>query len=489
MDIVNNFIKIIFINYIIYCVYNKIINNKNNNTYMNIVEIILSILISIIYLASTQSINLLIVLVLILLINIIIIHKITKQDINHVAIIYIIAFAIGYVTYLIALLIAGVLLKLFIPSIDYKTPISLITIPIIQILIIKITFKTRRLKNGLNFLNNINENIKLKKYIILFTSIALLIYVFLQTHNSITINNYIFIGIILLAISLIFWIQHEITEHYKKHMKDRTIEMQKKEIDEQQKIMEEVKQENYHLASVIHKYNHRINAIEKALSKSIQTNENTEFANELAPLLEETKNISQNFTNETTIIQELPKTNIFGIDNMLSYMADEARKHNIHFDLKINDNINYLIENIISQDKFETLLGDHIKDAIIAINTSENQNKSIIVIIGKINNCYELSIYDTGVEFEIDTLLKLGEAPITTHKNEGGTGIGFMTTFATMKDTKSSLIIEEYNQKTTNYTKSITIKFDGKSEYRIYSYRAEQINAKNKNNRIIVKEI
>ena len=37
-----------------------------------------------------------------------------------------------------------------------------------------------------------------------------------------------------------------------------------------------------------------------------------------------------------------------------------------------------------------------------------------------------------------------------------------MTTFETLKDSKASLQIEEYNTQTTNYTKSVTIRFDGK---------------------------
>ena len=36
-----------------------------------------------------------------------------------------------------------------------------------------------------------------------------------------------------------------------------------------------------------------------------------------------------------------------------------------------------MINNLISEEELETLLADHIKDAIIAINHTENINKSI----------------------------------------------------------------------------------------------------------------
>lgn len=105
------------------------------------------------------------------------------------------------------------------------------------------------------------------------------------------------------------------------------------------------------------------------------------------------------------------------------------------------------------------------------------------------DGAYELSIYDTGVEFDIPTLLKLGTEPITTHKNDGGSGLGFMTTFETLKSCKASLVIEEYDAAVTNYTKSVTVRFDGKCEYRIYSYRADKIKSESNNRKIIIKNI
>ena len=87
----------------------------------------------------------------------------------------------------------------------------------------------------------------------------------------------------------------------------------------------------------------------------------------------------------------------------------------------------------------------------------------------------------------IPTLLKLGKEAITTHKDTGGSGIGFMTTFETMQECKASLIIEEKQPISNNdYTKSITIRFDGKNEYIIKSYRADKIQEQKTEDRIII---
>lgn len=65
-----------------------------------------------------------------------------------------------------------------------------------------------------------------------------------------------------------------------------------------------------------------------------------------------------------------------------------------------------------------------------------------------------------------------------------------MTTFETLKDYKASLIIEERHEvKENDYTKSVIIRFDGNNEYKIRSYRGNQIRNKIKDNRIIIGDL
>lgn len=169
---------------------------------------------------------------------------------------------------------------------------------------------------------------------------------------------------------------------------------------------------------------------------------------------------------------ELDKTGIENIDDMLKYMQIECIKNKIDFTLKITGNIYYMINNLINKEDLETLLADHIKDAIIAINHTENINKSILVRLGDIDGNYGLYIYDSGVEFPKEVLENLGKKPCTTYKNEGGTGMGFMNTFDTLRKCNASLIIEELNEpKEDNYTKIVEIKFDKKNEFKVNSYK------------------
>ena len=92
---------------------------------------------------------------------------------------------------------------------------------------------------------------------------------------------------------------------------------------------------------------------------------------------------------------------------------------------------------------------------------------------------------DSGIEFEIDTLVNLGTKPITTHKDEDGTGMGFLNTFDTLNKHKASMVIEEIGKPSKdNYTKVIMIKFDNKNEFKIKSYRAQEIEQRGINNNL-----
>jgi hypothetical protein len=216
----------------------------------------------------------------------------------------------------------------------------------------------------------------------------------------------------------------------------------------------------------------------------------SEIGEELAVDIHELTKEYSNKQKDSKNLDKLPKTEILEIDNMFYYMQTEAANKNIDFSLQITGNIYYMINNIIPKNLLVTLIGDHLKDAIIAIDSSNNSYKNILAILGINDDIYELCIYDSGIEFEIDTLLNLGLKPITTHKDTGGTGIGFITTFETLNKTKASLIIEEKHAMTeTDYTKAVRIRLDNKNEYKIVSYRAEEIRKKTKDNRIIIEDL
>lgn len=399
---------------------------------------------------------------------------------------YIISFIVSYALYNIGLVIAGIAIGLVLPSIEKTNLICMLIIIAVYSLLVFAFLKFKRIKNGFNFLKKLN--IRTSTIVILFFVAIVIMFLIVPKNITYRLKEIVLISTMFLAISLLFLIKMLITKHYKNNIRDRNISIQKEEIDANEKVIEELKEQNLKLSTTIHKYNHRLSSLESSIRK-VMDKSNAEFASELSIVLEQTKKVASQFAEETKVRVHIPSTNVVAIDNMLEYMKNEAIKSNIDFTLKLSDSIKPLLEKYIPEDKFETLLADHIKDAIIAINAKNDGYKSIMVLIGAVQGAYELSIYDTGVEFDIDTLLKLGTEPITTHKENGGSGLGFMTTFETLRLSKASLVIEEYDTSVTNYTKSVTIRFDGKCEYRIYSYRSEEINKACNGRKIIIKKI
>ena len=365
--------------------------------------------------------------------------------------------------------------------------VEYIILGVVQILLVYLFFRIRRFRNGFSFLNMNNKKTIKIGIIICLILIIFAILIGKNTEDTM-IDTICTIIIISGGIAMFDWIKKSITKYYKEKMKERTVEIQQEQIKQQDEKIKDLQTELADVLQINHKYSHRISAMEKAVTKlgtKLQANE--EFAEECGDILSSIKKLSKEYKEEVaSVIKEtkLPKTNIFSIDNLLEYMKQEAEKDKIDFELNLDFDISEILETKIPQSKLETMIADHIRDAIIAINCSENKERKIKVVLDKEDNNYQIKFYDTGIEFEIETLSKLGLKRATTHKATGGSGIGFMTTFETLKQCKASLIIEEYyNQE---YTKAVIIKFDNKNEYRIHSYRAEEIKNKIQDNRIII---
>lgn len=480
------FIKVCVIIIFSIFIYTKITNRQKFGMIHNLVFAICGVILSLAYAFGVRYVSKFVAFIIVDFVNGLILFLVSKDKKPYFIIAYELSVIIAYVIYVISLVITGILLAIIIPEADYADFICVLAILIIYFLIYTCIMHSKRVKNGFNFIKNITSN--MVYWLLLVFGIVVILFEFIPKEIPYKSQESIFIGTIFIAISLFMIIKNQITKHYRNNMRDRTIIVQKEEIDAAEEMINELKSQNLKLATTIHKYNHRLSSLENSIRK-VMDNSNVEFSNELSIVLEQTKKIEKQFASETKVDVKLQPTNVVSVDNMLEYMKSEAIKYGIDFTLKVNDSIRPLIDKYITEDQFETLLGDHIKDAIIAINSKGEGYKSILVLIGVVDGAYELSIYDTGIEFEIPTLLKIGEEPITTHENEGGSGLGFMTTFETLKSSKASLVIEEYDTSVTNYTKSITIRFDGKCEYRIYSYRSDSIKPKCTGRKIIVKSI
>lgn len=447
-----------------YTIYkNTDIKNKKIKILLSIV--IISMICGVIKYIS-NSMNSIICLILLLSLMF---SKFIKNNIYSSALITTICLSINYILFLIAAAISYFPNRFMGIKNNY---IGFISIAIIYFISIYMFFRIKKFKNGINFLKEKRINEYFDILVLNISTIIIFMIVILPNYSKI-ISRTLWIEFAVFSIIMFITIHKSLQLYYKQKMLIQDLEETKKELEDKKQEIEKLEKENLNFSKVSHSIAHKQKSLEHKLNELMLKNE---ISSEI-DIRDRINAISKELIPTAT--RELSKTDIVEIDDMLKYMQVECIKNKIEFELQISGNIHQMINNHIEKENLEILLADHIKNAIIAINHSDNSNKSILVRLGMIDGYYSLYIYDSGIEFEIDTLTKLGKVPSTTHKEEGGTGMGFMNTFDTLKKYKASMIINEYGHPSKeNYTKVLMIKFDKMNEFKIKSYRSEEIENK-----------
>ncbi len=482
-------IKLCFI--VLFSIYTslKLVNQNKFTLFNQLTFILIYIVISIFCGVIKYSIGFSLSIVILFILVSFIFAISTKNSIGYSMIIVIISLSINYILSFISLLASFTILRAIKIQNDL---VSLLFIILFHFLFIYFFFKKRRFKNGLAFLQPVNKSEYLD-LLILNICVTLMFSFILITNYDKTFIVTLFITMIVLSIIMFITIQKTLTLYYKQKLMKQQIEETNKELENKDKIIEKLQAENINFSKISHSIAHRQKSLEYKLDKLISSKNSNTNLSSTENLKSEINKISEDYLssiNNIKTIPDLQKTGIPKIDDMLSYMQSECFKNKINFILNIKGNIYYMTNHFISVDKLEILLADFIKNSIIAINCSKNINRTILLVLGYVNNSYELCISDTGIEFEIDTLRNLGYTATTTHKDTGGTGYGFMNTFDTLREFKASLVIEEIGlPNISNYTKSIKVIFDNKNEFIIRSYRYNEMKNLQFNSKAILEEL
>lgn len=451
------YFRLLVVNLGTYYIFLKIINGQKNRL-ANIIKMFFIFLVTFINLYVNVVTNNLTGTMITLLLLIVLFDKVGYNTTSYT----IISFGISNLIFFLSVMISGIPGVLFRV---YNFNISLVIIITIYILLLFFVMKSKRIKYGFSFLTSKSKN-DYFDFVMISLSVIILFLIVVLKNNDFLITERMGIFVIMFAIIMFITIKKSFQVYYKQKLLMKQLEEAENEIINKQKEIEKLEQENLNFSKKSHSMAHKQRALEYKLNHLLmkeETSKELEIKTEIEKLSKELYQIP---------IEDLPSTEITQIDDMLEFMQSECVKNKIDFNLQIIGNVYHIINNIITVEQLEILIADHIKDAIIAIKHTDNINKSILVKLGKIDGCYGLYIYDSGIEFEKETLKNLGKKPSTTHKDEGGTGMGFMNTFDTLNECKGSLIIKEIGKPSKdNFTKIIMIKFDGKNEYKVESYR------------------
>lgn len=383
-----------------------------------------------------------------------------------------IAYAITYLLFAISAFIVSFVVAL-IPATDFNIFsgnlwVYQCILAVIELSLTLLIWQTKRLKNGLPFINN-------KKYTFLGVCISLCIVVLSSILNDGKADTYyfvLFLFVYIFTIMLIIYSRNSVTSTYMDELTKRTIQDLNYQLLTKNNQYNELFKDKERLSEIVHRDNKLIPALETAVTTYLKENADIEQGQ---ALLAEIERLSKERVTTIELIEQklnsIPLCHITAIDNLLSYMQQKAKQSEIQFDVNYHCDLNTVIEETIDINDLCTLLADLIENAIIA--TMHNKGNCIMLNFSIIKDSFTIQITDSGIPFEKEVLLKMGLEKITTHGDEKGTGIGMMKTFEILKQYHASLLIDEYDSSIGLYAKTISVICDDKNQFILYTLRDE----------------
>jgi signal transduction histidine kinase len=342
-------------------------------------------------------------------------------------------------------------------------------------------FKLHRLKNGIPLLNDV----KFSSIGITISIISILVASIFTPQTEPSIKLIIISLIIpLCGIFIIIWWRNRITKKYVNEIQKRTFTSLKNELIEKDNQISFLTEENNKLSGIIHKDNKLIPSMNLAVTELINSvatplEKDTLLANanqilvRLKAMAKERSGIVKDYEQQN---QALSKTNMITIDSLMMYMLKKANEYSINFKVVATDDLSFFKEDLEFETDLLTILADLIENAIIATKSSLERN--IAVHFTNSDN-FSIEIFDSGSFFDDNIIQNLGIKKTTSHKNEGGSGIGLMSLCLLAKKYAATLLIEEFTNNKL-YKKKVSLFFNKETQIIIHTNRKNILSLKNK---------
>lgn len=330
-----------------------------------------------------------------------------------------------------------------------------------QILLVFLFYKIKRFSHGFAF---ISEQSYADNSVLVSVTVLFLLLINKQPNTPTIIYFYTWLLFIIITLLAFFWIRKSFKRKYadilKKNEISRLDQAQKKTDEELQKL----KKENERLSTIIHKDNKlmasMLLAVKELTYKVAEENDSEKRKQEcdrIASQLEEASGTRAELIRSYEHSgHRLPETGNSRIDSLLAYMDQRAFTEKISFEAVVDHGFMEAVRYRISTEDLATLLADLTENAIIA--TREQEQRNILVSLHQISGRPALAVYDSGVPFPEEVRQAWGKQRITTHAEEGGSGIGMETAFEICKKTQADFLIEEHPP-VDLYTKCISVTF------------------------------
>lgn len=388
---------------------------------------------------------------------------------------YGLCYCIFLISDILSALVLGTICWFFLNKTDLPDILIQLAVCPFMFVLCQIPFRITRLKKGMPFLKNQHVTTLgslLSLSVLLSTMLVSSLTLKQAEQNKWTVLLFLFIFILFLF--LFTWWRNQLHQTYLEQLRNRDIKRLEEELQDTQNTITSLKEENQKLAKLIHRDNKQIAALELAVETFLSTPfEDRESRQEIGDnlLLELQKEDCgrRQMVSDLSRPESISFTNILSINCLLNYMIHKCQSEGISLEVSLTGNIHYFLEEIMEEHDFLTLVADLLENALIA--TRHGKGTQILFHFGIIEEYYSISIWDSGIPFTKETLLHFGIKQYTTHKKDGGSGIGLMSTYELLQKYQASIQIEEYMNNESLYQKKVSILFDGKYEYNLYTKR------------------
>lgn len=382
-----------------------------------------------------------------------------RRTILHTAVLSVISCGITIITMafvFIASIPINYLFFLIIPNTSIRDCVAIISSDFLQLLFIFLIYKIKRFKSGISIQNN-DGSIEL----LLLASLLSIFLLTLTYTDNVTSSplEIIVLTLIFCGLGLIIWWKKYVTNKYHTQIYKRNEALYEKRIEEYENERTNLLNQNAELSKIIHRDNKLIPAMVMAVKELIKSApDNVELSGLLEQLEELSFEHKEIIDDYQALSDTLPKTDVIPLDAVLHYILSKAKQFNIEFTANLsNDCIHDLISKVTDITDLTTILCDLGENAIIATkNISES--KIFIAFEYSESNAPRICVYDNGPLFEEKVIANIGKKRITTHKGDGGSGIGLMTLFEILNKYNASFRLDERQKE--KFTKCIQLTFD-----------------------------
>lgn len=329
---------------------------------------------------------------------------------------------------------------------------------LIELLLVFLLFKIKRFNSG------IEPNKDASYDVLLLGSLTCIFSMTIFSGNNIALDSTETLIIIVLFFCVCIGIcaTRYFSQRYQKAVYKRNVEILEHTQEQLIAKNEQLSKQNEILSSIIHRDNKIIPTMEIAVKNLCEQNDVNvpeEIISSLSALtLDRAKTIESYQQQETN----LSKTKITTIDSVIEFLNYKSMQNDVVFDFSFQpEALKQIVLTFDNSIELNTIICDLGENSIIA---TKNQEKKYVKISFELSNDNfpQIVFFDSGNFFDPSILNFIGEKRITTHKNDGGSGIGMMTLFSIIKKYNASFCLNERMEQEF-FTKSITIRFDSKA--------------------------